>query len=119
MISKLAKRPRCVKKIRLEREEERRREEKKQYRRSLRQRWKQREKNRWRHFQELAGQWEEADLARRFLNELEPKANRTEIPPKSRDWLNWARQKLIRRDPLQEELRIIFNELAEKDSFGT
>ncbi len=76
-------------------EEQRRREEQKRLRRL--------DAARWRHFVDLAMGAEQARSARAFLAELEQKcrSEATEDGSKElREWLEWAREKAVRMDPL-------------------
>jgi len=58
---------------------------------------------RWRHISELAMASRQASIVRGFLDELEEREKKTlgghELPPGTRDWFSWARDRADAADP--------------------
>jgi hypothetical protein len=78
--------------------------------------------NRWQRFVELATQWQQAELADRFLTAIEAR-----LPPGAEqasaeaalipDWLAWLRRQVTRRDPLGKGVRAVAANLSSVTSW--
>jgi urease accessory protein UreF len=81
---------------------------------------RQQDENRWRRFVELAGRWEEAELASRFLEVLEQSPGDSEKTYGGRttaQWLAWAREKRDAFDPTRWAPADIWSNLASVTSW--
>lgn len=93
-------------------EEERRREEARAKR--------QQDKNCWRRFLELAGRWEDAALASRFIEALEEQLGDADEKFGGRtvaEWLAWARESRDKYDPLRGDRGAIWSNIASVTSW--
>lgn len=98
------------------REEQSQRYERAERRRSLKIARDKREHSRWQRFLEIAAQWREAEDARQFLARLEigPLADQASYGRRTHaDWLMWARGRLKKHDPLENESETVWRNLAD------
>lgn len=76
---------------------------------------RQKERNQWRRFGELARQWEDTECARRLLLKLDRQEHDPEQMVGGRpihEWLSWAREQIESHDPLRAGSVGIFGDVA-------
>lgn len=74
----------------------------------------------WRRFVEIAEQWQQADVVRRFVSAIENNAGDDGTPVGGRtaeEWLSWAREWLNKHDPMAEGVDRILKDLASVTSW--
>ena len=75
---------------------------------------------RWRKFVELSEMARQADLAREFLASIrraEPELNEPVGADSLGDWIGWAEEQLLKRDPLRQNITQVFFEIAKTDQW--
>lgn len=107
-------------KLREEREEAERRRREAERLRQIEAERRQKERNQWRRFAEIARQWEEVELARRFLQALEDQQHDPQETVGGRqlgEWLVWARGQVTNHDPLKAGCQGVFENVATVSSW--
>jgi len=115
IVSSLAMAGAALAKLRLEREDEERRRLDRERLRQIEVERHKKENNQWRRLVEIAKTWEEAELARCFLDDLESQSySPTQIigGRTIAEWIVWARDHTIKRNPLNGGKEAVFEGLA-------
>ncbi len=81
---------------------------------------RQKDDNRWKHFVGYAHRWREAEIARRFLAALEGKLENDGATIDGRpasEWVEWARDRLAKYDPLIAGAAPVLQDVAKVDAW--
>ena len=102
-----------------EREEEHRRYQEEERKRYERERLQKRNVAQWKHFLACSEAWQQAEVARQFITELEKhidENDQTLIGERTvEEWLRWTREWVAKTDPLSQHALGIFEEIARVD----
>jgi hypothetical protein len=91
-----------------------------EHRRYEEQQRRQKDDNRWKHFVAYAHRWREAEIARQFLAALEGKLENDGATFDGRpasEWVEWARERLAKYDPLVAGTGAILQDIAKVDAW--
>jgi len=81
---------------------------------------RQKDDNRWKHFVGYAHRWREAEIARQFLAALEGKLENDGATFDGRpanEWVEWARDRLAKYDPLVAGVAPVLQDIAKVDAW--
>ena len=105
-----------------QREEDHRRYQAEERQRYEREQALKKDQNQWQQFLEVAQAWQQADIARKFIAELEKNDDEFDhdvIGDRTmKEWLSWARDWVNKTDPINQKKNDIFDKIARVNNFS-